>query len=234
MSNGVWFASESGGQGIWALSESTSGAPTAPTTVAGTPTGATTATLTWVDASSDETGFQVQVRTAAGPGAWGDAAGAANPTAAGVQTFAATGLTAATAYDVQVRAKGASADSAYVQSAASFTTDNPGGGGGGIPTYGDVGRADEADTAFALAFTKIIAGGRADETDTALPLALVKLLNVGMAAETDTALAPDFGPVSSGTGATAAQVWNYVLSNGLTAGETLSQAWAAARNCAGA
>lgn len=150
MSNGVWFASESGGSGIWTLSESTSGAPNAPTTVAGTATSGTTATITWVDASSDETGFQVQIRTAAGPGAWADAAGATNPTAAGVQTFSATGLTAATAYDVQVRAKGASSDSAYVQSASSFTTDNIGSGGGEIFVLAD---ASHAHTADALVLT---------------------------------------------------------------------------------
>lgn len=132
MATGQWFASESGGSGIWALSESAASAPNAPTTVAGTATGATTATLTWVDASSDETSFTVQVRTAAGPGAWGNAAGATNPTAANVQSFAATGLTAATAYDVRVKASNGSGDSAYVQSASSFTTDNPGGGGGSI------------------------------------------------------------------------------------------------------
>lgn len=111
-------------------------APTAPTTVAGAPTGSTTYTVTWVDASSDETGFQVQIRTAdvgAGPGAWADAVGDTNPTAAGVQTFAGTGATATTLYDVRVRALGASADSAYVESAAPFVTDNPGSGGGTIP-----------------------------------------------------------------------------------------------------
>lgn len=38
---------------------------------------------------------------------------------------------------------------------------------------------------------------------------------------------------NGGGGATADEIWGYVLSNGLTAGETLAQALAAAENCCG-
>jgi hypothetical protein len=103
-------------------------APTAPTSVSGSATGGTTATITWTDASSDEASFTVQIRTTAGPGAWGNAAGATNPTAANVVSFAATGLTSNTEYDVRVRASNGSGDSAYTQGASSFWTDNVGDG----------------------------------------------------------------------------------------------------------
>ena len=51
------------------------------------------------------------------------------------------------------------------------------------------GRADETDTALALAAARLRAAGRADETDTALALAAARLRAVGRANETDTALA---------------------------------------------
>ena len=110
----------------------TATAPTAPTTVAGSASGGTTATITWVDASSDETGFDVQIESPTGSSNWVAASGATNPTAAGVQTFAATGLTAATSYTPRVQSFNGTGSSAWV-TGASFATDNTGSGGGDIP-----------------------------------------------------------------------------------------------------
>jgi len=59
--------------------------PTPPTTLSATVTG-TAVTLTWVDQSTDETGFKVQTKTAVS-GTW-TLVGSA--TAAGVQTLTAT------------------------------------------------------------------------------------------------------------------------------------------------
>jgi hypothetical protein len=106
-------------------------APAAPTTVAGTPTGSTTATTTWAHSGGGETGFTVQ-HAPTSTGVYVDSTGATNPTAAGVYTYAHTGLTAATPYTSRVKANG-SPDSAWAVS-ATWVTDNPGTGGGTIPT----------------------------------------------------------------------------------------------------
>lgn len=130
----VWFLAESGGAPAWALTESApSVAPTAPSGVAGVATGATTATIGWTDASSDEAGFDVQIENPNGSGNWVTAAGSANPTAAGVQTFSATGLPSATVLRARVRAFNVAGASGWTVSAA-FATDNPASGGGEIPT----------------------------------------------------------------------------------------------------
>lgn len=216
--------------------------PTPPNTVAGTATSDTTATLTWVDASSDETSFTVQIRTAAGPGAWGNAAGATNPTAANVQSFTATGLTAAMAYDVQVKASNGSGDSAYVQSASSFTTDNPGGGGGTIPPYVDMaatggsgalaaGASSFPTIALAAAGASGVFDGAAGASGAAAAIAGGSGAFSGAASAPATAAlaatgaSGDFSGAasvsSSGSGATAAEIWAYAMSNGKTAHENV-------------
>lgn len=82
------------------------------------------------------------------------------------------------------------------------------------------GLATEADQSFALALYVPGAVGVAVETDGAMALAGVQRLLVGVAQETDSALAlaPSSG---AGTGASAAEIWGYVLADGRTAAETL-------------
>ena len=109
--------------------------PAAPSAVAGDAINATSATLTLVDNSGNETGFEWQLETPPGAGNWAAATGATNPTAPGVTSFIATGLTGATDYGVRARARGVTFNSAYVTGAA-FGTDNVAGGGGIIPPPG--------------------------------------------------------------------------------------------------
>lgn len=123
-----------GGVAIWlqGASSGTPSAPSAPSSVTGAATGSSTATVGWVDTSSDELSFTVQLEVPAGSGNWVAASGAANPTAAGVQTFAATGLAGATTMTPRVRSNNAAGSSAWVTGAA-FTTENNGAGGGMLP-----------------------------------------------------------------------------------------------------
>lgn len=109
-----------------------SAAPSAPSGVAGSATGGTSITITWVDTSGDETGFDVQIESPSGSANWVTASGATNPTAAGVQTFAVTGLTDATSYTPRVRSFNGVGPSAWAVGAA-VITDNTGSGGGEIP-----------------------------------------------------------------------------------------------------
>lgn len=109
--------------------------PNAPQTVAGDATSASAGFITWVDVSSNETGFQVQLESPAGSGNWVDAVGSANPTAPNVQSFAFSGLTGSTDYTPRVRSLGAAGNSAYTEGAA-FGTDNGATGGGTIPGGG--------------------------------------------------------------------------------------------------
>lgn len=87
-----------------------------------------------------------------------------------------------------------------------------------------VGMATETDAALALTPIQRMAPGLALEIDASFALSAVQLRAVGLATETDTALALD--PASTGGTADPADVWNYVLSNGLTAEETAVQAHA--------
>lgn len=84
-----------------------------------------------------------------------------------------------------------------------------------------VGMATETDAALALTPIQRMAPGLALEIDASFALSAVQLRAVGLATETDTALALD--PASTGGTADPADVWNYVLSNGLTAEETAVQ-----------
>lgn len=106
-------------------------APGAASSVAGDATGGTTATITWVYLAGDETGFDVEIESPAGSSNWIAASGATNPTVAGVQTFAATGLSPITAYTPRVRGFNGIGVGAWTVGAA-FITDNTGSGGGAI------------------------------------------------------------------------------------------------------
>ncbi len=98
--------------------------PNVPGTPTSTQTGSSTATTTWADNSSDETGFLVEIETPSGAGNWATAVGGTNPTAAGITSFSHTGLSASTQYRCRVRANGSSANSAFVVGNA-FTTAAP-------------------------------------------------------------------------------------------------------------
>lgn len=99
-------------------------------TVTATPTGGTTAALALVDTNSGTASHRWRVRLAGGP--WGLAAGAANPSAPGVTTFAATGLTPGQEYEVSARPENVDGVNNYVSSAASWYTHNTGGGAIGL------------------------------------------------------------------------------------------------------
>jgi hypothetical protein len=89
-------------------------APLPPTTVAAAAgPAAGQATVTWVDASSNESGFTVQRSLMAANGTFGAWANAGT-VAAGVQTFLNTGLTTGRTYRYQVRANGVVGNSIYV------------------------------------------------------------------------------------------------------------------------
>ena len=102
----------------------------APSSVTVSAIGASTATISWVRTSANETGFVVQVEEPAGSGNWINAAGATNPTAPGVVSFAATGLIGPL-LNARVQTLSAVGPSGYTTS-ATFGLDNTGGGGGPI------------------------------------------------------------------------------------------------------
>ena len=85
--------------------------PTGVTAVAGALAGQNA--VTWVDASSSESGFTVQRRQLGALGVWGAWANAGT-VAAGVQTFLDTGRTTGRSYQYQVRANGVVGNSAWV------------------------------------------------------------------------------------------------------------------------
>lgn len=125
-----WAAQLSGGALQWGAHFDAVGVPAAPSAVAGNATGGTTATLTLTDNTAGSASHRWQLRLLAGT--WADAVGATNPSAPGVASFAATGLSPATQYQVQARAESAGGDSAYV-AGADFWTDNTGSGDIPVP-----------------------------------------------------------------------------------------------------
>lgn len=82
-----------------------------------------------------------------------------------------------------------------------------------------VGLSAETDTALALTPGTAIAVGSAIEVDSAFALAALVRSGIGVAVETDAALAL----AGSGGTASAAEVWSYMLSNGKTAEETVTE-----------
>jgi hypothetical protein len=108
-------------------------APTAPTIQAETDLANNTVTINWDDNSSNETSFTVQIETPSGAGNWVNAAsGAANPTAANVESLAVSGLSSGTQYRARVRASNTGGDSAWSTGSA-FTTTSAGGGSTALP-----------------------------------------------------------------------------------------------------
>ena len=104
---------------------------------------------------------------------------------------------------------------------------------------GAVGVALESDTAFGLSAVQSMQAGMATDTEAALALAAVQAITAGMSLEIDAGMslaglqargvgrsdevdaALGLLPGGSGTGATAAEIWSYTLSSGLTAEATL-------------
>lgn len=90
--------------------------PAAPSGLAATAASKTQINLSWVDNSSDETGFQIERSTSATTGFT-----QIGTTAAGVTTFQSTGLTGNTTYYYRVRATNANGNSAYSNTASAKT-----------------------------------------------------------------------------------------------------------------
>ena len=93
-------------------------APTAPGNLAATAISTSQINLSWVDNSTDETGFKIERKTGSG-GTYAQIA----TVAAGSTTYSNTGLTAGTTYFYRVRATNASGDSAYSNEASAATLD---------------------------------------------------------------------------------------------------------------
>ncbi len=105
-------------------------APAPPSGLAATAVSSSQINLSWLDNSSDETGFKIE-RAGASGGPWTQIA----TVGAGATTFANTGLAASTAYWYRVRATNANGDSGY-SNTATATTLAGGGGGGSVPGAG--------------------------------------------------------------------------------------------------
>jgi hypothetical protein len=94
--------------------------PAAPSGLTATATSSSQINLSWTDASSSETGFEID-RAAASSGPWTQIA----TVGANVTIYSNTGLTASTTYYYRVRATNAAGDSAN-SNVASATTPSPG------------------------------------------------------------------------------------------------------------
>ena len=90
--------------------------PTAPTGAVATAASASTITLTWQDASTNETGFSVE-RSANGSSGWTQI----GTTGANVTSYQSTGLAASTIYYYRVRASNANGNSTYSNTANATT-----------------------------------------------------------------------------------------------------------------
>jgi len=97
-----------------ATTQAVATAPVAPSSLTASALNTTQITLSWVDNSNNETGFKVERMTGA---TWSQI----GTVAAGVTTFADSGLSASTAYSYRVRATNAVGDSAYSNTATATT-----------------------------------------------------------------------------------------------------------------
>lgn len=97
-------------------------APAAPTALAATPSSTSQINLSWVDNSSNETGFIIERSTTSGSGYAQIATVGGN-----VTNYASTGLTAASTYYYRVKATNSAGDSGY-SNVANATTTSSGGG----------------------------------------------------------------------------------------------------------
>jgi hypothetical protein len=94
--------------------------PLAPAGLGATAVSSARIDLAWTDSSTDETGFKIE-RSSNGGSTWTQIA----TVGAGVTNYAATGLTASTAYQFRVRAYNAVGDSAYSNTASATTQAAP-------------------------------------------------------------------------------------------------------------
>lgn len=95
--------------------------PNAPTGVSATATSSSSVTVSWTDASSDETGFEVQRCTGSGCASFV----AAGSTGAGATSFPDGGLAASTTYGYRVRAVNGNGPSAWSSTAYATTQAAP-------------------------------------------------------------------------------------------------------------
>ncbi len=167
MSNGVWFASESTGQGIWALSESTAAVPTL---TAFDPVSGTELSVSWTD-SADE--YRLN-------------GGAAQTLVDTTSPATISGLTPNTEYTIELRYLGG----AWSSSLSEFT-DNTGGGGGTVSS--SIVEAAGAATASAVAgasrFRGVMAAGAGVATASALAGSSTAISTIAAAAGIATASA---------------------------------------------
>lgn len=91
-------------------------APSAPSSLAATPSSATQINLSWTDNSTNEDGFRIE-RAPGGTTTFAEI----GTVAAGVTNYQSTGLTGSTAYSYRVRAYNASGNSAYTATADATT-----------------------------------------------------------------------------------------------------------------
>jgi hypothetical protein len=90
------------------------GTPSAPTDVAVDSVTASSARVTWADASANETGFKVQYRNITDSGSWTSAPG--SPTAADEESLVVGDLLPSTEYEFRVAATNGDGDSSWVTS----------------------------------------------------------------------------------------------------------------------
>ncbi len=93
--------------------------PAAPTGLGATAASSAAINLTWVDQSTNETGFKIE--RALGAGAFSQVA----TVGADVTTYADSGLTASTSYSYRVRATNSAGDSTYSNTATAMTSAAP-------------------------------------------------------------------------------------------------------------
>lgn len=116
-------ATNSGGSSAWSnLATATTmllQPPDAPSNLVATSTSTSSITLSWLDNSSDETGFQIERKL--GPDSSGNSWTAVAITAMNATEFTNTGLTANTEYTYRARAVNAAGNSAWSNSASATT-----------------------------------------------------------------------------------------------------------------
>lgn len=152
-------------------------APGAPSGITNTPTGGTTATITWTAGSPPGTGYEVEIETPSGAANWAPASGTRTGT-----SFALTGGTPYASARVRVRATEGGLTSAWVNG-TEFFFDNTGTGGGTLPQLIPLQAAQSTDAAVNLLLATALQV--AEEANAALPLTVVQVL--GVAQETNQA-----------------------------------------------